>query len=194
MDAPLQSIRGAEDEALDAVRRGDLGGALTVLMDAYGDEIYRHCLAVLGAEASAADVHQTVFVQAFRDIPRFRGQSSLRTWLYAIARHRCLDALRSKRRWLKRFASRAEPPDRPVPGQLEEVADSKRRARALAAALGELKPKVRVAVVLRYQEEMSFKEMSEVCGEEPKTLQARVARAMPVLRRHLESAGFGGQL
>ena len=161
-------------------------------MESYGDEIYRHCLAMMGTEAQAADVHQVVFVQAYRDLPRFRGGSSLRTWLFAIARHRCLDALRAHRRWLRRFVSGVEAPDLSESPRLEEVADAKIRARALRKALAELAPKVRHAVILRYQEGMSFLEMSDVCGERPKTLQARVARAMPVLRRHLEAVGVGG--
>jgi len=182
---------GPEWLARDALAKGEVGRALTVLMESYGDEIYRHCLAMVGTAAQAADVHQTVFVQAYRDLPRYRGDASMRTWLYAIARHRCLDALRARRRWLRRFVSGPAP--EVASEGLEEATDAKVRARALRAALAELDPEVRHAVVLRYQEGMSFQEMSEICGARPKTLQARVARALPVLRRHLERAGLGGQ-
>tara|TARA_R110002073_G_scaffold256849_1_gene419432 strand:+ start:31827 stop:32042 length:216 start_codon:yes stop_codon:yes gene_type:complete len=57
---------------------------------------------------------------------------------------------------------------------------------AMDRALERLKPEVRIAVLLRYREDMSFEEMAEVCGERPATLQARVARALPKLRKALE--------
>ena len=64
-----------------------------------------------------------------------------------------------------------------------------RTLRALARALGELEPTVRMAVLLRFLEGMSYEEMSEVCGERAATLQARLARALPRLKRLLT----GGQ-
>ncbi|MBT8496381.1 MAG: sigma-70 family RNA polymerase sigma factor [Deltaproteobacteria bacterium] len=191
---PLPTGDGPEVRAREYLGRGEHNRALTILMESYGDEIHRHCLAVVGNSALAADVHQTVFVQAFRDLGKFRGGSSLRTWLFAIARHRCLDALRAHRRWLKRFDSRAEMPEAPAAGGPEEVLDSQVRAHALRQALAKLKPKVRIAVVLRYQENMSFVEIGQVCGERPATVQARVARAMPVLREHLKRAGMEDSL
>jgi RNA polymerase sigma-70 factor (ECF subfamily) len=192
MVRPMKKADGPENRAREALGRGEHNRALTILMESYGHEIHRHCVAVVGNPALAADVHQTVFVQAFRDLGRFRGGSSLRTWLFAIARHRCLDALRAHRRWLKRFDTRSELPELASSGGPEEVLDSQVRAHNLRLALAKLKPKIRIAVVLRYQENMSFVEIGEVCGERPATVQARVARAMPILREHLKRAGMEG--
>lgn len=179
-----------EAEALEALGRKDRRRALTVLMQGYGDDLYRHCRHVLGDDDLAADVHQTVFVHAYRDLFKFAGRSTLRTWLYGIARHRCLDAIKAKRRRRRRFV---------ITEQLPELADPRPRvdqrleacggATALARALRGLKPKVRIAVLLRYHDGLSYEEMAEVCGERAPTLQARVARALPVLRRALEAPG-----
>jgi DNA-directed RNA polymerase specialized sigma24 family protein len=102
-----------EDEAREARARGDHRGALTILMHAYGRDLHRHCFQVLRDRDLADDVHQTVFVQAYRDLPGFAGRSSLRTWLYGIARHRCLDAMKIGARWRRRFvrADGGGPPD-----------------------------------------------------------------------------------
>ncbi len=173
-----------------ALEAGDLGAALTILMEAYGEELYRHCRQVLGDVALASDVHQTVFVQAYRDLLGFQNRSSFRTWLYAIARHRCLDALKKRKRWRLRF--RLGSVDRDVVDlapNVRDIMESRGAAQVMDQALAELKPEVRIAVLLRYREDMSFEEMARVCGERPATLQARVARALPKLRRTLEKQG-----
>jgi RNA polymerase sigma-70 factor (ECF subfamily) len=179
-----------EEEAQDALERGELDQALSVLMREYGVEIYRHCRHILGNDALAADVHQSVFVQAFRDLGRFSGRSTFRTWLFAIARHRCLDAIKVEGRRHRRFlyglltTDRAD--QRPTPrDDLERLADAKAVDRALAT----LRPEVRIAVLLRYGEEMSYDEMAQICSERPATLQARVARALPKLRKALRLEG-----
>jgi RNA polymerase sigma-70 factor, ECF subfamily len=180
-----------EEMALAALDRGDVREAITILMQEYGDELYRHCRQVLGDADLADDVHQTVFVEAYRDLGAFARRSSLRTWLFGIARHRCLDALRLFARVRRRFV-RAEPlPERadarPDPAEL--VSQSKRAA-ALEGALARLPAKVRIAVLLRYREGLSFEEIAAMSGERAPTVQARVARALPRLRRALgEEAG-----
>tara|TARA_R110002073_G_scaffold256849_1_gene419431 strand:+ start:31468 stop:31740 length:273 start_codon:yes stop_codon:yes gene_type:complete len=61
-----------EELAKLALKDGDRDTALTLLMETYGEEIYRHCRQVVGDSDVAADVHQTVFVQAYRDLTRER--------------------------------------------------------------------------------------------------------------------------
>jgi RNA polymerase sigma-70 factor (ECF subfamily) len=179
-----------EERAGQALLEGDLRTALTVLMECYGDEIYRHCRQVVGNDDLAADVQQTVFVQAYRDLARFAGRSSFRTWLYAIARNRCLDALKAQKRRRFRFRLGTESEDRPDPRpDVRAQLQSQSEARAIDRALESLKPEVRIAVLLRYREDMSYEEMAEVCGERAATLQARVKRAMPKLKQALNKAG-----
>ena len=81
--------RDADVEALEAMRRGDRRGTLLILMRAHGNALHRYCYKVLRSHPLADDVHQVVFIQAFRDLERFSGESSFRAWLYAIANHRC---------------------------------------------------------------------------------------------------------
>lgn len=176
-----------EEQAKHALEEGDRETALTLLMETYGEEIHRHCSQVVGDADLASDVHQTVFVQAYRDLGGFGGRASFRTWLFAIAGHRCLDALKIRRRRRLRFLLGVAAVDRPDP--TPDVRDRMVRhaqTQAMDRALERLKPEVRIAVLLRYREDMSFEEMAEVCGERPATLQARVARALPKLRKALE--------
>ncbi len=178
-----------EREALLALERGDRKRALTVLMDAYGSALYRYCC-LLAGEDLAPDAHQLAFVQAYEGLGRFAGRSSLRTWLYGIARHRCLDALKQERRRERRFRpveELREPPEED--GDVEERLRLQDLAQALEACLRRLRPAIRAAVLLRYRESFSYPEIARICGERPPTLQARVARALPVLRHCLEEQG-----
>jgi RNA polymerase sigma factor (sigma-70 family) len=179
-----------EREALAALDRADWDGALAVLMRVYGTPLYRYCREMVVDSDLADDVHQMTFVQAHQSLPRFAGRSSLRTWLFGIARHRCLDALKMDRRRRGRFRRMEEAPDRPNPGKsVEERLADRSLALALEICLGKLAPRIREAVLLRFQQGLSYPEIARISGEEPATLQARVARALPVLRRCIEEQG-----
>ena len=84
-----------------------------------------------------------------------------------------------------------DPPDTPdLASSAEERLVVTAFSRALEQCLAALVPRARAAVLLRYQEGFSYPEMAAICHERPATLQARVARALPPLRRCLENRGF----
>ena len=176
-----------EADALAALERGDWNAVLTFLMQTYGDQIYRHCRHVIGHAATADDVHQLIFVEAYRDLPRFKRRSTLRTWLYTIARHRCIDALRARRRQRAREDNEPAKREPAIDGKAE--AETRALRDALSTSLDSLPHETKIAVLLRFQEGLTYEEMSIICDERPATLQARVARALPVLRRYLEERG-----
>ena len=171
--------------------RGDREGALAVLVRAYGPALYRFCRQMVVDPDLAHDVHQTTFLQAFEGLEGFGGPLMFRGWLYRIARHRCLDALKAARRREKRFALVGELPERPDPDAGADVSlGEKSRTAALRRCLGELAPHIRAAVFLRFQEGFSYEQMARLLRERAPTLQARVTRVLPVLRRCLEAQGF----
>ena len=186
--------RGAFDPeraALAAVERGDADAALDLLMRAHGAAVYRYCRQMTGDDELAEEVLQMTFVQAHEGLTGFARRSSLRTWLFGIARHRCLDLLKMDRRRRRRFGPLDEAPDRPQPGGgAEERLAARARARALAVCLRALAPRARAAVLLRFQQGLSYPEIARLSNEKAPALQVRVARALPVLRRCLEEKGM----
>lgn len=175
-----------DGDALALVDLGDLAGAVRLLMKRYGTGMYRYCREELRDGALADDVHQQVFIEALRDLPRFQRRSTVRVWLFAIARHRVLDAAK-KRRLDKACVEDAATLE--IPGDdpsADEALDDARLHQALAAAITELPADVRTALLLRYQQGFSFAEMAKICEEQASTLCARVKRALPVLRRKIE--------
>lgn len=189
----LESVDASaeEQEILRLVDAGDLTAALRLLMRHYGTAVYRYCRETLRDRALADDVHQRVFIEAHRDLPKFARRSSVRTWLFAIARHRVLDAMKSRKRAQAHVddADTGEVPD-PRPRPDERIDDARLRS-ALVACLEKLGEHIRTAVLLRFQQGFSFEEMAEICGDKPGTLQARVTRALPALRECIESRTGG---
>lgn len=183
-----ESSRIADEEGVHAsIEAKDAHAALRELERLYGDALYRYIRTMIGSDDAAHDVWQNTFLQTFRDLSTFTGRSSAKTWLYQIARHRCLDELRSARRRQKRFTLTAVAPVIPdsAPGADERIRDRERYA-TLEKCVQALAPEARAAVLLRYMEGFSYDEMAEICSEKAATLRARVSRAMPVLRRCIE--------
>jgi RNA polymerase sigma-70 factor (ECF subfamily) len=187
----VASGHGAELEA--ALAAGDRHRALTLLMARHGDAVYRYALAMTHERSLAEEVRQQVFVDVYRDLGDLASTSSLPYWIFGIARHRCLDAVTARTRWNQRYKN--EPPDDPelYDDDPDRELDRGRLARILAACLAKLAPAARDAVVLRYQQELSYDEAAAVAGELPGTLQRRVARALPVLRRCVEANRYAGE-
>lgn len=194
-EAAEAAVAPAQDDAdiHAALRAGNTRRALSLLMNRYGDEVYRFAYAMTHSSHLADEVRQQVFVEVYRDLTSFSGRASLRAWLFGIARHRCLDIAKRHRRWTQRFKNEPPPDEEPADHEPERELDRSRIARILAACLAKLAPAARDAVVLRYHQDLSYDEASEVAGDLAGTLQQRVARALPVLRRcvdaHLHTGG-----
>jgi RNA polymerase sigma-70 factor (ECF subfamily) len=152
-------------------------------------DVYRYCRKFLRNDAEAEDVMQLVFLQAYEDFETFRGQGSARHWLLSIARNRCLDRLKVNRRnpasaeanVLEREPTTAPP--------IDEALAQSQAARELSVCLDGLPDHARVAIVLRYQDELSYEEIERVTGVSVGALRVRVLRALPTLKECLEAKG-----
>ena len=181
----------ADADIRELVKLGKHHEALRLLMQRHGRMIYRYCRGVVRDDARADDIQQKVFIEAHRDLPRFAGRSPVRTWLLAIAHNRAVDDIRKHEREERRIDRESDvevaEPSR-SPG---ERLDDQLLRKALAECVGELRPAIRAAVLLRYQQGLTFEQMADVCDEKAGTLQARVARAVAVLRTCIEKRTGG---
>lgn len=170
---------------------GDRRAAVAMMMREYEDVVYSNAYRIIGNRAIASDALQQTFLEALRDLARFGGRSSVKTWLLGIGSHRAIDLARKVRReekWRGAEEEGAEIPETTAP-EVPAALDQRRRISALEDCLRGVSPKVRAALLSRYQHSLSYEEIAESCGEKPGTLQARVTRALPVLRRCLEGKG-----
>lgn len=181
-----------EERLRRALETRDHRAALRLLMAEHGTAVYGFCARTLADRELAADVQQQVFEEAYRDMGTLQKGESARSWLFGIARHRCLDAIKARRRWAKRFEA-ADGAGENVEAEPDDPAyrlDASVTARAIDECIRGLAVEARMAVVLRFQEGMSYEDMGRICREKAGTLQARVARALPFLRRCLEGKGI----
>jgi RNA polymerase sigma-70 factor (ECF subfamily) len=194
MSMPKVQATSGDDDEIEAARLAcDKRRTLTLLMARYGDGIYRFAMAMTHDRNLAEEVRQQVFVEAYRDLGNLAASSSLQSWIFGIARHRCFDAVNARARWNQRYKN--PPPKDPEQADCEpeDALDRGRLARILAACLAKLAPVAREAVVLRYQQELSYDEAAAIVGDLPGTLRRRVARALPVLRRCVQATLHPGE-
>ena len=179
----------------------DLGleGPFRQLYDLYKDRVYNVCFRVSGGATDALDASQETFGIIFRKLPDFRFQSKFSSWVYRVAVNASIDQKRrtSARRLpsLDAMRDRAQAPGQ-GPGQGFDVSDeriempiaaaSRHELEAeIQAAIGRLSPKLRGITVLRYVENLSYEQVSEVLQISMGTVKSRLARAHAALDREL---------
>ncbi len=172
-----------------------LGDAVSVrvqvelLAGEYGQEIYRRCRRMLGTDEAAKDVSQIVFLQAFEELQRGGVIQNPLGWLRKVARHRCIDWLRVDRFILVEDdeLDRVHEPDTSRFGHLMII--DPLLSKELDLCLDVLDARTRKVLLLRFQEELSYDEISAEVKDRPGALRVRVARALMALRRCLRLKG-----
>jgi len=149
--------------------------------------VYRLAYAILRQEQDAEEVTQDVFVYALSRLASYDPHKSLfRTWLYTITISRSRNKMR--RKWLPTVeieawseCNEAGETGRPP----EEWAESQAERARVWGALGQLSPKLREAVVLRYFENLTYPEIGQILNCPMKTIQSRVRLAHKELKKLL---------
>jgi RNA polymerase sigma-70 factor (ECF subfamily) len=177
----------AEEAALASLRRGQRDEALKILMIAYDTAIIAFSLRILRDRELARDVAQQVFLNAYRRFDTFEGRGSLWSWLCGIASRRCIDELRRRR---TEGADRFDVWDELVgPSDPSMDPDRVARQRALERCLGKLSDSMRTQVLMRCFLGLSYEEIGELIGDASGTVQVRISRILPRLRRCLRNEG-----
>jgi RNA polymerase sigma-70 factor (ECF subfamily) len=151
----------------------------TELVRRYDDGLRALAFRLLGDRERMDDALQEAYLQAFRALPRFRGDASVGTWLYRIVYNACLDELKRGRRVIPLESLR----DRADPRPTEEALWLRRD---LAAALDELAPADRAAVLLVDAQGFDYATAAEGLGVPAGTVASRLKRARSRLRRALD--------
>lgn len=186
----------ASDGGDERLREGLLGGAEWAyerLIERYSTPVYNLVCRLLWDPADACDVVQEVFLKVFRKIGSFRGESTLKTWIYRIAvnearnhcrwsgRHRGhevgLEAGDDTRGWQETLASTDLSP--------YDLVLDRERNRLVEEALAELTPSFRSVVVLRDVEDLSYEEIAGILQLPLGTVKSRLLRGREALRRLL---------
>ena len=196
----LNSSLTAEQEAaledhrlVSGLQAGD-ERAYEQLIERFQNPVYNLAYRLLNDQADASDVAQEVFLKIFRNVGNFRGDSSLRTWVYRIA----VNESHNRRRWLFRHRrgetgidetfEDSDGREKPLMDSGETPFDFTVNREALVLleeALAGINPVFRAALVLREIEDMSYDEIAEILEVSIGTVKSRIVRGREALRRNL---------
>jgi RNA polymerase sigma-70 factor, ECF subfamily len=168
------------------IRSGDNREAAAECARKHGASIGRLCMAMLGSQAEAEEAVQDALLAAHDAMASFRADGSVRSWLFGIARHVCarrLERRASRDRGL-RLVDGGTGPETP-----DAIVDARRQAAKVRDALDQLAPSERETLLLRYQADLSFREIGEACGIDEATARKRASRALARLRSVLTGEG-----
>src|SRR5262245_11182497 len=186
------------DETLAARAASGDDHAFDELMARYEARVFRLACR-LTSEADAPDVLQETFLQVYRHLPSFRGDSRFSTWLYRIATNAGLMLRRARARrpaeslesFLPRFDADGIHVDTPAElraaSRADELLDRQLLAEKARAGIARLPDLYREAFVLRDLEELPTAEVAQVLGVETATVRQRVHRARLLLRGYLSA-------
>jgi RNA polymerase sigma-70 factor (ECF subfamily) len=170
--APSES----DEDIVRALAKGDRRMALTLCARRHGSAIGRLCMALLGSHSEADDATQETLLAAHAAFDGFRGDGSLRAWLFGIARRRCA-------RVLERRGGQRPAGEEAVDGRTaDDLLDARRRAETARSLLEKVRPTEREALLLRYTAELSFREVGAASGVDEATARKRVSRGLARLR------------
>ena len=184
-----------DGRVIEACQQGDRD-AFRLLFETYKDKVFSIAVYSSGGDRAVADdVTQQIFLKLFTAIRQFRGESEFTTWLYRLVVNACHDERRRRRRllpWGETVAMRNPGDKKPQEKQYARL----EVAEAVRAAIGELKPKFRLPILLKYIEGLSYEEIASVMGCSKGTVASRLNRGHSQLAKrlsHLNNPGFWGE-
>jgi RNA polymerase sigma-70 factor (ECF subfamily) len=149
------------------------------ILTEHQDRVFRLCASMLGSRRDAEDAAQEVFLKAYQNLHKFKGDSAVGTWLHRIAANHCLDLLRK----------RARRPAEPLTDELGRRLFSKEpdlEALDLAhRALSQLPEDYRLALTLRELQGFTYEEIAEITESSLDSVKARLRRAREQLQEKL---------
>jgi RNA polymerase sigma-70 factor (ECF subfamily) len=185
---PFRRVQGAIDEMSDRALVSALGegdrAALGALYDRYQHDVYRF-VSRLSRDADADDLVQSVFLEAHRSAPRFRGGSQVKTWLFGIAANLVRNHVRGEQRRRHATTTLATIPASAQPAADDAIGAEQQR-RWVAAAVDALTPALKEAYVLCVIEELPGKDAAAVLGIREASLWRRLSDARETMRAFIE--------
>jgi RNA polymerase sigma-70 factor, ECF subfamily len=185
----VNADRSDDLSLINRFKAGDISAFEEILLR-HQDKIYNLCRRMLGNSRDAEDATQDVFLKAYQNLNKFKPDSSLHTWLFRIAVNTCIDYKR-KPFFESLFKTSKEgevfvadrPADSPSPDRLYE---SKEINDAIQLALSRLSAKLKVVIVLREIEGLSYDEIADVLDVSTGTVKSRISRAREELKELLK--------
>lgn len=186
-----------EQKLLERLQQHD-ERAFNEVVEAYEQRVFRLVYGVIGRREEAEDLVQDVFVQVFKAVPSFRGDSKLSTWIYRIAINLCSN----RRKYLKRRYTHAQDELEPAlelgqeasgltsgeSARPDQVLQGRQLEEIVRSCIQTMDDEFREALILRDLEGLSYDEIAEITGLAPGTVKSRIHRARTMLKERVARA------
>ena len=163
-----------------------VSGGFRALYDRHQARVYTMALRFSGDPSQAQDITQTVFMKVYRNLETYRGDAQFSTWLYRIVWNVCRDHHRKKRltAWLP-FSETPEVATIPTRDSPDRSYLQREQQIRIAAAIEQLPPNLRMPILLKYLEDLTYREIATALGWRLGTVASRLNRAHKMLAKKL---------
>jgi RNA polymerase sigma-70 factor (ECF subfamily) len=177
---------GDADPVASLLRAGAHREAVGLCARVHGGAVGRLCMAMLGNQAEAEETLQDTLLAAHAAMSSYRGEGTVRAWLFGIARRLCARRMVARLRREREVAYLVLA----APGEPADAALLVRqRAERVRAALERVSPTEREALLLRFEADLSFREIAAACDVDEATARKRASRGLARLREILAREG-----
>lgn len=149
----------------------------SILYNRYAGKVYSKCLSLLKDEALAQDATQEIFTKIFVNLSRFGERAQFSTWVYSITYNYCIDYLRKRKKQKDLFAEDIEN----APDLADDDIDDKELFELSVAQLKEVLDGMpvddRAILLMKYQDDLSIKEIAEMLDKTDSAIKMRLKRA-----------------
>lgn len=176
-----------EDKELVKLLKSGKEEAYIELVNTYGNKLLKTCFLMIKDEKEAEDIVQETFIKVFKYIKKFKGDSSLYTWIYKIAQNTLRDSYRNK------IITTPYEDYSPSNENIEEIIIDKESRQLLKNELNKMNFIYKQVLVLFYFDEFTIKEISEILDEKEGTIKSKLSRGRKLLGESLREGGkFNG--
>lgn len=184
----------SDEELVEKVKKGDVD-AYEEIVKKYENKVFGIVYHMIKNQNDVEDLAQEVFIKVYKNLSKFKGDSSLYTWIYKITVNLCLDEMK-KRKNIIYLDEKLEVEDGELERELPssdktqvELYEEKELKENLHKCIGKLPEKQRVMIVLRDIKGFSYEEISEITSVKLGTVKSQINRARLKLKELLDEEG-----
>ncbi|MGL4741447.1 MAG: RNA polymerase sigma factor [Sarcina sp.] len=176
----IQGLKKSDDKAFD------------YLLDIYGDDILKFCYMKTSDVNIAEDLTQEIFIKIFKYIGKFKGDSSLKTWIYKISLNICREYYRKNKKVTYFDEQVTKESDIEDEFDLEEEILELIDNAVIASALAKIKIDYRDIIYMFYYKDFTIKDIAKILDENENTIKTKLRRGRTALEVALREAGIYG--